>query len=47
MPLKVIYKEQTTVDAGGVLRQFYSDVFSAVEECREEFLNYLKVVQMV
>ena len=23
------------MDGGGVLRQFYSDVFSAVEECRE------------
>ena len=33
--MKVIYKGQPAVDGGGVLRQFYSDVFSAVEECRE------------
>ena len=35
IPLKVIYKIQAAVDRGGVLRQFYSDAFSAVEECRE------------
>ena len=35
IPLKVIYKGQAAVDGGGVLRQFYFDVFSAVEECWE------------
>ena len=34
IPWKVIYKGQTSVD-GGVLTQFYSDVFSGVEECQE------------
>ena len=33
--LKGIYKGQAAVDGGGVLRQLYSDVFRAVEECRE------------
>ena len=33
--MKVIYKGQAAVDGGGVLSQFYSDGFSAVEECRE------------
>ena len=35
IPLKLICKIQAPVDGGGVLRQFYSDGFSAVEECRE------------
>ena len=35
IPLKVIYKGQSPVEGWGALRQLYSDVFSAVQECRE------------